>query len=151
MNITTLFEDQMKKNENVIIDTNLNEYKLSARKNLELHIKLSALADETKCYKYWKDSNNSLCKDAIFQKYLDCLSLILTMGLDRDYSDVTTVTLKPNDYCLSDQFLNLYIDLNDIIISNSKDHYLTLLEDFISLGITLGYSECKIKETFLNI
>ena len=64
-------------------------------------------------------------------------------------SNVSKLIVKPNDYCLSDQFLNLFIDLNDLIISPSEDHYITLVEDFISLGITLGYSESKIKESFI--
>ena len=59
--------------------------------------------------------------------------------------------IKPNDYCLSDQFLNLFIDLNDLIISPSEDHYITLIEDFISLGITLGYSDSKISNGFINM
>ncbi|MFR3522834.1 MAG: dUTP diphosphatase, partial [Clostridia bacterium] len=57
--------------------------------------------------------------------------------------------LRPNDYCLSDQFLNLYIDINDLIISPSTDHFFTLLEDSLSLGVTLGYSEEEIFNSFI--
>lgn len=150
MNIKALFEAQIEKNNQLNVDTTLNQYKLSARKNLELHIKVSSLANDTKCYKYWMDNDNTLNLNLIFDRYLDCLSQIISLGVDRNYTDVESVRVKPNDYCLSDQFLNLYIDINDLIISPSKDHFLTLLEDFISLGITLGYSETKIKESFIN-
>lgn len=150
MNIKALFEAQIEKNNQLNVDTTLNQYKLSARKNLELHIKISSLANDTKCYKYWMDNDNNLNLNLIFDKYLDCLSQIISLGVDRNYTDVESVRVKPNDYCLSDQFLNLYIDINDLIISPSKDHFLTLLEDFLSLGITLGYSETKIKESFIN-
>lgn len=149
MNIISLFEVQREKNKQIAIDKNLNQYKLSARKHLELHIKLSSLADETKCYKYWLDDNSEIDKEIIFKKYLDFLSQVLVIGLDSNYADITEIKVLPNDYCLSDQFLNLYIDINDLIISPSKDHYLTLLEDFISLGITLGYSENKIIDSFI--
>lgn len=149
MNIISLFEVQREKNKQIAIDKNLNQYKLSARKHLELHIKLSSLADETKCYKYWLDDNSEIDKEIIFKKYLDFLSQVLVIGLDSNYADITEIKVLPNDYCLSDQFLNLYIDINDLIISPSKDHYLTLLEDFISLGVTLGYSENKIIDSFI--
>lgn len=149
MNILSLFEAQRENNMQIAIDNNLNQYKLSARKHLELHIKLSSLADETKCYKYWLDSNYELDKNIIFNNYLNCLGQILSLGLDSNYTDIVEIKVLPNDYCLSDQFLNLYIDINDLIISPSKDHFLTLLEDFISLGITLGYSESKIANSFL--
>lgn len=88
-------------------------------------------------------------KSILFERYLDCFSHIINLGLDRHYDHIEEILIKPNDYCLSDQFLNLFIDLNDLIISPSEDHYITLVEDFISLGITLGYSESKIKESFI--
>ncbi|MDZ7542613.1 dUTPase, partial [Clostridium perfringens] len=128
----------------------LSEYKIWARKHLELHTKLSSLADETKFYKYWIDNDNPINKSVLFEKYLECFDHIFNIGIDRHYDHIKEVVIKPNDYCLSDQFLNLFIDLNDLIISPSDDHYMTLIEDFISLGITLGYSESKIKESFIS-
>ncbi|MBX7324545.1 dUTP diphosphatase [Clostridium chauvoei] len=151
MDAQSLFNAQLEKSKTISINENLNQYKLSARKNLDLHIKLGCLADETRCYKYCLNHDLPINKDIVFEKYLDCLGQILSIGLDRNYSDIQNIRVKPNDYCLSDQFLNLYIDINDLIISPSKYHFLTLLEDFISLGITLGYSANRIKDTFINI
>lgn len=150
MEIISFFEAQKEKNKQIIIDNALGEYKIWARKHLELHTKLSSLADETKCYKYWVDNDTSINKSIIFEKYLDCFANIINIGIDRQYDYIKDVIIKPNDYCLSDQFLNLFIDLNDLIISPSDDHYMTLIEDFISLGITLGYSESKFKESFIS-
>ncbi|MDB1923152.1 dUTP diphosphatase [Clostridium tertium] len=149
MNIISFFELQREKNKKIIIDNNLSDYKIWARKHLELHTKLSYLADETKCYKYWISEDEPMDKSILFERYLDCFSHIINLGLDRHYDHIEEILIKPNDYCLSDQFLNLFIDLNDLIISPSEDHYITLVEDFISLGITLGYSESKIKESFI--
>ena len=44
---------------------------------------------------------------------------------------------------------NLYIDINDLIISPSEDHFLTLLEDTLILGVSLGYSEEEIIGSFI--
>lgn len=151
MNIKTLFEKQYECNKKLNIDPALNDYKLSARKNLEINIKLSSLADETKCYKYWIDDeiNTNIDKSIVFQKYLDLFSQIITLGLDRNYVNSYEVKVIESEYCLSDQFLNIFIDINDLTISPSEDHYQTLLEDFIALGISLGYSEDQIINTFL--
>lgn len=149
MYISSLLDIQKEINTKLKIDESLDQYKLSARKNLELQIMLSALADETKCYKYWLDENSDINKDLVFQNYLDLLGKILTLGIDNNYY-FSDISIQPNDYCLSDQFLNLYIDINDFIISPSEDHFQTLLEDFFSLGITLGYSECDVREHFGN-
>lgn len=149
MNILSLLESQKEKNSQLLINTELPQYKLWARKNLELQIKLSALADETNCYCYLENSNSPVNKEVVFLKFIDFLSHVITIGLDRDYISTEVVDLRPNDYCLSDQFLNLYIDINDLIISPSNDHFLTLIEDTLSLGVTLGYCEDKIKEAFI--
>lgn len=150
MEIKSFFEAQMQRNKQLIIDIKLSEYKVWARKHLELHTKISHLADETKCYKYWIGEELEINKETLFKKYLDCFTTIISIGIDKKYNSIEEISVKPNDYCLSDQFLNLFIDLNDLIISTSEDHYLTLVEDFISLGITLGYSETQIKESFLK-
>lgn len=150
MNIKALFEAQKEKNKKIIIDNSLSEYKIWARRHLELHTKISYLADETQCYKYWISENDELNKSVIFEKYLSCFSLIISFGIDRKYDDIEVIKAKPNDYCLSDQFLNLFIDLNDLIISPSQDHYITLMEDFLSLGITLGYSESNIEDEIIK-
>lgn len=151
MNIKAFFEAQREKNTKIVIDESLSNYKISARKHLELHTKLSHLADETKCYKYWIGEDINFDNDIIFSKYIDCFSNIIIVGIDKGYDNIDEVPIKPNDYCLSDQFLNLFIDLNDLIISPSEDHYITLIEDFISLGITLGYSDSKISNGFINM
>ena len=150
MEIKSFFEAQIERNKQLIIDSNLSEYKIWARKYLELHTKISHLADETKCYKYWMGEDLEINKEALFEKYLDCFATILSIGIDKNYNSLEEISIKPNDYCLSDQFLNLFIDLNDLIISTSEDHYITLIEDFLSLGITLGYSKAQINESFLN-
>ncbi|MGG7179235.1 dUTP diphosphatase [Clostridium paraputrificum] len=150
MQISNLFKIQKEANSKLVIDTTLSEYKLFARKHLQLQIKMSELANETKCYKYWLNDDSILDKNIIFQKYIACLKQILSLGLDNNYDSVEEVTLQPSEYCLSDQFLNLYIDINDLIISPSKDHFITLIEDYFSLGISLGFSEEIILDGFYN-
>ena len=149
MNISSIVESQLEKNKQLLINHELPEYKLWVRKHLELHVKLGSLAEETKCYTYLENVSSSLNKDIIFKKYVDFLAHIISLGLYREYISDYEVQLKPNDYCLSDQFLNLYIDINDLIVSTSSDHFLTLLEDTLSLGVTLGYSEKDIINSFI--
>ncbi|AOR24842.1 dUTP diphosphatase [Clostridium taeniosporum] len=148
MNVKDLFETQRMINKNLTLNNQLDNCKIKTRKYLEFNIKISELANETKCFKYWKDTSNFIDMQVVFRKYISCLSQIITIGLDNNYSDLTEVDVKPNDYCLSDQFLNLYIDINDLIISPSKDHYLTLFEDILSLAITLGFTQAEIKNAF---
>lgn len=150
MHIANLFEMESKSTNNLIIDSNLNEYKILARKHVQLHIALSDLANETKCYQYWIDEKTILNDDEILKKYIYCLKQIISLGLYNSYNDIDIIDIEPSEYCLSDQFLNLYIDINDLVISPSKDHFITLTEDFLSLGISLGFTEKLINDGFCN-
>ena len=143
MELDNFFIQQDKFNKELVIDSNLNDYKVATRMYLALQ--------ETKCFIYWNDSNKSrVSKQLVLEKYIDCLKQILTIGLNKNYTCLKKLIVKPNDYCLSDQFLTLLIDVNDLIISPSIDHYKTLFEDFISLGISLGFSINQIEEIFFK-
>ena len=150
MNIQPLFKVQKNYNDNLPINEELDSHKLQVRKNLEFEIILGNLANETLCFNYLTKNTKSVNLTAIFNKYTHCISQALTLGIDHKYTDLIAVSMNPNDYCLSDQFLNLYIDINDLIVSPSMDHYLTLFEDLLSLGLTLGFSESQIQNQFIK-
>jgi dimeric dUTPase (all-alpha-NTP-PPase superfamily) len=150
MNIQPLFRVQKKFNDNLPINDELDSHKLQVRKNLEFEIALGTLANETSCFNYLKKKTMPVNLTSIFDKYINCISQALTLGIDHKYTDLIAVSMNPNDYCLSDQFLNLYIDINDLIASPSMDHYLTLFEDLLSLGLTLGFSESQIQNQFIK-
>ena len=148
MNIQPLFKAQKNFNDTLSINEELDLHKLQVRKNLEFQITLGNLASETLCFNYLTSNIKPVNLTAIFNKYVTCISQTLTLGIDHKYTDLIGVSMNPNDYCLSDQFLNLFIDINDLIISPSTDHFNTLLEDVLSLGVTLGYDEEQISKAF---
>jgi dimeric dUTPase (all-alpha-NTP-PPase superfamily) len=150
MNIQPLFRVQKKYNDSLLINEELDLHKLQVRKNLEFAIAIGDLATETNCFNYLLNDTIPVNITEIFNKYINCISQALTLGIDHKYTDLIAVSMNPNDYCLSDQFLNLYIDTNDLIASPSIDHYLTLFEDLLSLGLTLGFSESQIQAQFVK-
>ncbi|MGG7079516.1 dUTP diphosphatase [Clostridium sardiniense] len=148
MFISNLFKVQKELDKKLNINPELDEYKIKARQNLELHIKVSDLANETNCFAYTTDRKENTDNTVVLSKYVQCLKQVLSVGITNGYDEVDEITIQPNEYCLSDQFLNLYIDINDLIISRSEDHFETLFEDLLSLGITLGFSEQQIIQEF---
>lgn len=150
MDIQPLFKVQKKYNDSLPINEELESHKLQVRKNLEFEISLGDLASETNCFNYLLNTSKHINLNLVFNKYITCISQALTLGIDYKYTDLIAVSMNPNDYCLSDQFLNLYIDINDLIASPSMDHYLTLFEDLLSLGLTLGFSESQIQNQFIK-
>lgn len=111
---------------------------LLSKKILALQVEIGELANETRCFKYWSNQGPS-SKDIILEEYVDCLHFILSIGLDKGYENIDFISIQPETEIIQ-QFLNLFIDINDFITCNSKDHYITLFQDFISLGFSLNFS-----------
>lgn len=148
MNLSKMFTLQKELNDNISTRRSLSEYVLSQRTLLALHVKLGELANATRCFKFWSDKAPQP-REIVFNEYIDSLNFILSLGLDKGYTDID-VDIKHSEYCLTDQFLNLYIDIDDFIITSSKDHYATIFDDFLSLGASLGFSKDEIELAFLS-
>ena len=97
MNILPIVELQKERKHEILINQNLSQYKLWARKHLELQVKLSSLAEETKCYEYWIDDGLTLSKETVFIKYADFLTRVINLGIDKHYINSYEVVLRPND------------------------------------------------------
>ncbi len=151
MFVSNLFKVQKELDKKLNINPELDEYKIKARQNLELHIKISDLANETNCFAYTTDTKENIDDNVILSKYVQCLKQVLSVGITNGYDRVDEISIQSNEYCLSDQFLNLYIDINDLIISRSEDHFETLFEDLLSLGYALGFSEQQIIQEFKRL
>lgn len=149
MNISNLFELQRILDEHIREQHNLYGVPLLSKKVLALNVEIGELANETRCFKFWSDKKAS-SKDIILEEYVDCLHFILTIGLEKNFEDISSIVTKDIDYEVTEQFLNLYIDINDFVVCSSKDHYITLFEDFLGLGKALGFTEEEITQGYLR-
>lgn len=148
MNLQNLFVMQEKLDHHIMEQHNLYGKTLFSEKLLALQVEIAELANETRCFKFWSNKGPS-SNEAILEEYVDCLHFILTIGLEKGYSDAVFTIPKENiDTDITDQFLNIYIDINDFIICSSKDHYETLFEDFLCLGSSLGFTEIEIENAY---
>ncbi|WP_373897283.1 dUTP diphosphatase [Haloimpatiens sp. FM7315] len=147
MRFTDLFSLQKALDSRIKKEHNL-ESSLLSKKLLALQVELGELANETRCFKFWSNKGPS-DQQTILEEYVDCLHFILSIGLEKDYTDVNIEPVK-SELKLTDQFLNLFIDVTDFIVCNSKDHYLTMFEDYISLGHSLNFSLDDIKNGYLK-
>ncbi|APM37469.1 dUTP diphosphatase [Clostridium kluyveri] len=146
MDLVKLFELQENLDERTKKNIFIEKKDLLSKKTLALQVKIAELANETQCFKFWTD-NAPTNKDLILKSYVDCLYFILTLGLEKGFTDIK-VNIKVNEDIITSQFLNIYIDINDFIVCSSKDHYITLFEDFISLGKKIGLSMKEIETAY---
>ena len=65
------------------------------------------------------------------------------MGID-------SLNFNPSDTTapIYDQFLNVYVDINDFINFRTEDQFSTLLESFLTIGKSLDISTTDIYEIY---
>lgn len=149
MNLEKLYESQREFENQHQDKVSLQGKALSTKKLLALQVKMGELADETQCFKFWNPKKTPV-RRRILQSYIETLYLILSIGIEKGFTE-TEISPKKADSELTDQFLNLFIDINDFMVCFSEDHYITLVEDFLNLSLTLGFAEEDILEACSEI
>ena len=147
MNLQKLFQMQNALDKRIETEHNLEGIPLLRKKILSLQVELGELANETRCFKFWSTKEPS-SNDVILEEYVDCLHFILSIGLEKNFEDIT-LNIKYITCELSEQFLNLYINISDFITCSSLDNYLNIFQNFLSLGENLGFSEEDIENAYL--
>lgn len=148
LQLKDLFEIQRSLNDRILKEHNLDPSTLRKKKFLALLTELGELANETRCFKYWSTKPPSP-KEVILEEYVDCLHFILTIGLDKGYTDVKPEALEDNND-LSSQFINLFLAVNELVSFSSENSYQVLIEDFYSLGKALGFTWDEVVEGYLS-
>ena len=148
MNLQRLFQMQNVLDNRIEAEHHLEGIPLLQKKILSLQVELGELANETRCFKFWSTKKPS-SNDIILEEYVDCLHFILSIGLEKNFEDIT-LNIKDITLEVSEQFLNLYINIADFTICSSMDNYLNVFQNFLSLGQNLGFSEEDIENAYLH-
>ena len=89
MNLQNLFVMQEKLDNHIMEEHNLYGKTLFSEKLLALQVEIAELANETRCFKFWSNKGPS-SKETILEEYVDCLHFILTIGLEKNYTDIVS-------------------------------------------------------------
>jgi dimeric dUTPase (all-alpha-NTP-PPase superfamily) len=139
MNLQKLYDYQSKLDEEIQSKIDTQGKLLLSQKLLALEVKVGELANETKCFHYWT-SRKIQSRKRMLEKYIEALYLILSIGVEKGFTE-TDFEVKEVEYELTENFLNLFVDMNDFMVCSSKDHYITIIEDLLSLSLFLGFTE----------
>ena len=146
MNLQKLFQMQNTLDHRIQVQHSLEGVPLLQKKILSLQVELGELANETRCFKFWSTKKPS-SNDIILEEYVDCIHFILSLGLEKNFQDITLNTKRITSE-LSQQFLTVYTNIADFIICSSLDNYLNIFQNFLSLGQNLGFSEEDIENAY---
>jgi dimeric dUTPase (all-alpha-NTP-PPase superfamily) len=148
MNLQRLFQMQSTLDKRIETEHHLEGMPLLHKKILALQVELGELANETRCFKFWSTKKPS-SKDIILEEYVDCIHFILSIGLEKNFQDIT-LNVNHITFELSEQFLTLYTNITDFIVCSSLNNYLSIFQNFLSLGESLGFCIEDIESAYLH-
>lgn len=148
MNLEDLYIVQKSLNDRIVEEHGLDPNSLKREKLLALMVELGELANETRCFKYWSSKGPSP-QEVILEEYVDCLHFILTIGIDNGFTDVSAEANQEElNTPLTSQFTNLFLTVSELLTVTSRDSYHNLLQDFFTLGLSLGFTSADVKNAY---
>lgn len=146
MNWKLLFEKQVKLDEYISRNHNLNESDLFEQKILALLVELGELANETRCFKFWstKKRNNDMI---IIEEYVDNIHFLLSLGLSKGL-EFTEIDYTKSNHDETTQFNMIFQYVTIFKQSPTKANYLTLFEAYLQLADILGFSDEAIMKAY---
>lgn len=146
MNWKSLFEKQVKLDEYISRNHNLDESDLFDQKILALLVELGELANETRCFKFW--SNKKRNDDAIIiEEYVDNIHFLLSLGLNKSL-EFTEIEYVKSNHDETTQFNLIFQYVTEFKQSPTKTNYLKLFEAYLQLADILGFSDKAIMKAY---
>ncbi|MEI5909426.1 dUTP diphosphatase [Bacillus spongiae] len=114
-------------------------------------VELGELANETRCFKFWSKKPPSE-KKKILEEYSDGFHFVLELGIEieYDFSEPITISDVPNT-TIEQHFLKLSQQICSMRYWSKGGNaffYKHLLDDYIKLGMLLGFSWEEIVQAY---
>jgi dimeric dUTPase (all-alpha-NTP-PPase superfamily) len=145
LQLEKLFSMQRKLDERIVAEHQLKE-NLIAERTLALQVELGELANETRCFKFWSIKPSS-ARNIILEEYVDGIHFILSLGLSYEYENINPQSLR-KECSLVQQFQTVYETISELSKHPTKETYLNLFNEYLTLGKLLGFNEQEIQEAY---
>ncbi|HLS10355.1 dUTP diphosphatase [Lentibacillus sp.] len=117
-------------------------------KYLALLVELGELANETRCFKFWSIKPRS-DQSIILEEYVDGIHFLLSLGLEKGYR-YTADRVNSVETDETGQFNRVYDVCTAFYRDPSEANYNQLFENYLQLGILLGFDEHAIKDAYFK-
>ncbi len=146
MNWKLLFEKQVKLDEYISRNHNLNESDLFEQKILALLVELGELANETRCFKFWSTKKRNNDK-IIIEEYVDNIHFLLSLGLNKGL-EFSEIDYAKSNHDETTQFNLIFQYVTIFKQAPTRANYLTLFEAYLQLADILGFSDEAIMQAY---
>ncbi|UCZ52214.1 dUTP diphosphatase [Bacillus shivajii] len=147
MNFTELYKKQKELDTYIEEKHRLQTESLLDRKLMALHVEISELANETRCFKFWSEKGPSP-QTTILEEYVDGIHFILSVGLEYGYEDQPLIPFseegKKEGQSLVPYFYAVIESIGTLRKEGDRKSFEQLFHTYLSLGSVLGFTEQDI-------
>ncbi len=146
-----LFNKQRGLDTEIIVNKELEASKLFVGKIVALIVELSEAVNEWRAFKFW--SNDQIPrKDELLEEIADCLSFILSLGIEMEYEKkaIQFITVNINDFDV-DIKRNILTILQHVLYferNRSVSDYLYMFQSFVDLVHEWGFTWEEVVQAY---
>ncbi|QKY69630.1 dUTP diphosphatase [Lentibacillus sp. CBA3610] len=148
MNWSSLYTMQKQLDTYIESQYDLSDKDIFREKYLALLVELGELANETRCFKFWSMKPRNK-QTIILEEYVDGIHFILSLGLEKGFR-YDSEAVKPGEIDETGQFNRVYDSCISFYREPSDKNYKKLFENYVQLGIVLGFDEQAVKDAYLR-
>ncbi|MBM7644773.1 dimeric dUTPase (all-alpha-NTP-PPase superfamily) [Scopulibacillus daqui] len=150
--LTRLFKEQRMLDDRILENHNLKTKDLLKDKLLAFYVEVGELANETRCFKFWSVKPASE-EEVILEEYVDGVHFLLSIGLDLEFNHVEQLIQQFKQISrgsLTEHFHAVIEKINRLSEEITQDHYQELYNEYLSLGIVLGFSSNDMIDAYFK-
>ncbi|MCL2321555.1 MAG: dUTP diphosphatase [Oscillospiraceae bacterium] len=149
MNLEELFSLQAELDKIISINHNLAHNNLFSKKIIALIVEVSELANATRCFKYWSYKQPEP-KEIVLEEFADCLHFTISLGVEIGFNNFNKIIYEKCSVPLYEQFLNLYIDVNDFLACHNEENFISIFNDLICMGLSMNFTIIELFDSYIK-
>lgn len=121
---------------------------LFENKGLALIVELAELANETRAFKFWSSKGPSE-RDVILEEYVDSIHFLLSLGIEKNLTDLKDWPEPFNEKDLTKLFLKTNGSILDFMEEHSMSSYQTVWSCYGTIAEVLDFTYDDVMEAYL--
>src|SRR5699024_4861024 len=145
MNLNSLLSKQKQLDEHIVNEKGLHGQDNYLNKLVSLSVELGECKNEyPETFKFWSNKKNDRKKGLV--EFVDCIHFAISIALEIGYKEHIYIQTTPKD--LNRLYLGLQNIVSTLSVDKDKRHIETLLNNLISLGYQLGFTEDDVLNAY---
>lgn len=147
-NVSKLYEVYINRELQTTKNEVLNVQRLNQKILSFLH-DLSEVSQDSRCYLFW-EKDEPINHQLLLEHYLEGLTMLMSIGYELRIDSIKNYNELPNPTDIYSLFFKIYHSILKVQSHYSSDDYQNTIDDYFTLGFSLGIHIQEILDNYQN-